>query len=230
MPRRKLLSLLAVPLAASLVGAACSDDDDSSARDDTTTTEETTTTEATTTEARSTTTTAAPTTTAPATTTTAAPTSAAALRGDGLGLVSFGQAPDASMAMLAPLLGAPEEDSGWQPAIGVYGVCPGAQVRALRWGGLSLLFTEGTTDVGTGQHFFSWRQTGSPPPIATSKGLSVGATRTDIDELHPGAIYSEDELVGGPVVEVPVEGGTLIGFLDGGGMLTNLEGGVPCAE
>lgn len=206
-----MAALLAV---AALLAAGCSGDDGGAAEEETTSTSS-----------------SGEVPTSDATTTTAAPSGPAALRGDGLGLAAFGAAPDEALSALQSLLGNPTEDTGWQPsASSSFGTCPGREIRAVRWDGLTLLFTNGSTEHGTGRHFFQWRQLAAPPPIATVKGLSVGATRADAEQLYPGTTVSEDELVAGAVAEIPAEGGTLIGFLDDGDVITNLEAGVPCGE
>ncbi len=134
------------------------------------------------------------------------------------------------MRALTSTLGEPDEDTGWQPAAGAFGTCPGSRVRVVRWGGLTVLFTDGASDFGSGEHFFQWRQMPGAPPVATVRGLGAGATRTDAEALYDEVTTYEDELVGGPVLEVQVEGGRLIGFLDDAGVITSIEAGMPCGE
>ncbi len=215
------LSLL---LTASLV--ACSGDDD--AGDGTTTT-------AAASVAADPTTTAAPITTAETTTaettTTNASATTIALRGDGLGVVDLGATPDVAIAAVTAELGAPTLDTGWEPSFSSYGTCPGEQIRAVEWGGLVLLHTDGDTAVGTGKHLFSWRVTGAPPAVATATGLGFGAVASDAQELYPGAVEvvpPEEPFPGFLAIEA--EGGLITAFLGDADEITNLEAGVVCGE
>ena len=128
----------------------------------------------------------------PATTTTRPPRraepSAIALRGDGLGVVALGAAPDAAIAAVSAELGEPSVDTGWEPSFSTYGTCPGEQIRGVEWDGLVLLFTDGDTAEGTGEHLFTWRVTGAPPAVSTAMGLGFGATAADAEDLYPGEV------------------------------------------
>lgn len=152
------------------------------------------------------------------------------LRGDGLGVVEFGAAPARAVEAVSKSLGAPTVDSGWQPASGPYGTCPGTRIRGVEWDHLVLLFTDGETRSGSGEHLFTWRLTGAPPAVGTAKGLGFKATLTDAEELYPGDVIvtEADEPFPG-FVRVEVEGGRVTGFLDGD-VITNLEGGEGCGE
>jgi hypothetical protein len=216
--RRPLVILVA---ATAMLGAACSSDSPSPAT--------TTSTAA----AESTTSTSAPTTTVEETTTsTPEPVgSESALRGDGLGVVEFGAAPDEAVAAMTAVLGEPTADTGWEPSFSTYGTCPGAQIRGVEWGGLVLLFTDGDTTYGSGEHLFSWRVTGAPPALSTVGGLGFGATAADAEELYPGqieAVPPEDPFPG--FLRIAAEGGPITAFLDAGDSITNLEAGVSCGE
>ena len=216
MRRRRALSLL---LAVTLLG--CGDDDDGVADDTTSTTAP----------PRSTTTTTPSSTVAPTTSSSSPAPSALALRGDGLEVIDLGAAPDAAIAAVTAALGAPTLDTGWESSFSSYGTCPGEQIRAVAWGGLVLLHTDGATDVGTGEHLFSWRITGAPPAVATEKGLGVGATAADAEELYPGQVEvvpAQDPFPG--FLEIQAEGGIIRAFLGDDGEITNLEAGVTCGE
>ena len=179
-------------------------------------------------------------TTAPAETTTSGPTttaapepepSALALRGDGLGVVEFGAAPDDAVAAVAAELGDPAQDTGWEPSFSSYGTCPGEQIRGVEWGGLVLLFTDGDTAEGTGEHFFTWRVNGAPPAVATATGLGFGATAADAEELYPGQVERVPAEEPFPAfLDIQAEGGPLTAYLDDGDAITNLEAGTPCGE
>ena len=157
--------------------------------------------------------------------------SALALRGDGLGVVDLGAAPDAAIAAVTAELGEPSADTGWESSFSSYGTCPGEQIRGVEWGGLVLLFTDGDTDHGSGDHLFTWRVTGAPPPIATASGLGYGATAADADDLYPGQVEhlpAEDPFPA--FLEIDAEGGLITAYLDDQDTITNLEAGATCGE
>jgi hypothetical protein len=164
--------------------------------------------------------------------TTIAPDAASiALRGDGVAVADLGDRADAAVAAVTGSLGEPTGDSGWDPPEGAYGTCPGDRVRAVEWGGLVLLFADGGTEVGRGEHLFGWRVTGAPPAVATATGLGFGATADDAEDLYPGAIERVEAEPPFPAhLVVEVEGGPITAFLDAAGAITNLEAGVPCGE
>lgn len=181
----------------------------------------------------STTTTSASSTTVDATTTsTTAPTaSALALRGDGLGVVELGAAPDDAVEAVSAELGSPSLDTGWQPSFSTYGTCPGEEIRAVEWEGLVLLFTDGRTSYGSGEHLFTWRITGAPPALATASGLGWGASTADARDLYPGEVEevpAEDPFPG--FLRIDAEGGSITAYVDDAGTITNLEAGAPCGE
>ncbi len=181
----------------------------------------------------STTTTSAPeeTEATDATSTTEPATPAIALRGDGLGVVELGAAPDAAIDAVTAELGEPSVDTGWESSFSSYGTCPGERIRGVEWGGLVLLFTDGTTDHGSGEHLFTWRVTGAPPPIATAEGLGYGATAADAEELYAGMVErvpAEDPFPA--FLRIAGEGGQITAYLDEGDTITNLEAGTTCGE
>jgi hypothetical protein len=166
-----------------------------------------------------------------------APTTAAeapasiVLRGDGLGVVTLGDAPDAAVEAVTAELGDPTADSGWQPSFGTYGTCPGERVRGVEWDHLVLLFTDGTTAYGTGQHLFAWRINGSPPALGTATGFGFRATAADAAELYPGdveVVAAEEPFPG--FLRIDADGGTITAYLDDADVVTNLEAGAACGE
>ena len=166
-----------------------------------------------------------------ATSTPASPVATIALRGDGLGVVDLGAAPDPAVAAVAAVLGQPSADTGWEPSASTYGTCPGTQIRVVTWAGVVLLFTNGRTTYGSGQHLFGWQVTGAPPAIGTATGLGFGATAADAHDLYPGrvdTVPAEDPYPG--FLRIKAEGGTITAFLDGADTITNLEAGVSCGE
>ncbi|MFP5255012.1 MAG: hypothetical protein ACLGI8_04085 [Acidimicrobiia bacterium] len=153
------------------------------------------------------------------------------LRGDGLGVVELGAPPEAAVDALTEALGAPTRDTGWDPAFSEYGTCPGEQIRGVEWDHLVLLFTDGATELGEGEHLFAWRVTGAPPALGTATGFGFGATAADAEELYPGQVEqvpAEEPFPAFLVVEA--EGGAITAYLDEDDVVTNLEAGVPCGE
>jgi hypothetical protein len=205
----------ALALTVALLLLSCSDDDSGSSP---------TTTASTSTEAP-----ADSTTTSTTTTTEPAP-SAIALRGDGLGVVALGAVPDVAVAAITDELGEPSADSGWQPS-GSFGACPGDRSRSVEWGGLALLFTDGSTAYGEGEHLSTWRVNDAPPPVATAKGLGYGATAADAEDLYPDHVErvpAEDPFPA--FLTIDAEGGTITAYLDEADSITNLEAGAGCGE
>ena len=173
----------------------------------------------------------APTTTTAPTTTVEEEASAIALRGDGLGVIQLGAAPDAAIAAVAAALGDATVDTGWEPSFSTYGTCPGEQIRGVEWGGLVLLFTDGDTAEGTGEHLFTWRVTGAPPAVSTALGLGFGATAADAEDLYPGEVETVPAEEPFPAfLEIQAEGGLIRAYLDDVGSITNLEAGTACGE
>jgi hypothetical protein len=81
------------------------------------------------------------------------------LRADGLGEFSFGAGPAAVIGRLRSQLGEAPVDTGWVDGGRTpYGTCPGARARAVTFGRLAVLFSDGPTPfAGAGhQHFIGW--------------------------------------------------------------------------
>jgi hypothetical protein len=195
-----------------------------------------------------------PPTTAPATT--GAPTASIRLRPDGLGIAAFGGAERASLDRLARHLGAPDERGSWAGAT-PFGTCPGP-VRAVRWGRLYVLFTNGPTRYAAAGrwHLFAYQvdatqrtkvdpgYTGptppEPPPLRgysprTSAGIGFGSTLAQVRAAYGGrakVTFGEP----GMVHRVRVSFGTagdLWGSLSGGtprSTVTGLAAGAICGE
>lgn len=153
------------------------------------------------------------------------------LRGDGLGVVAFGDDPDDAVEAMTSALGEPTADPGWTPAFSEYGTCPGEQIRAVSWDHLTLLFTDGETAHGAGEHLFSWRVDGAPPALGTETGFGWGATTADAEELHPGQVDqvpAEEPFPGFLVLDSGA--GPITAFVDDEDVVTHLEAGAPCGE
>jgi hypothetical protein len=153
-----------------------------------------------------------PTTTMPPTTgtpiTTAAPVSAGIeLRADGLGVVAFGAGERDALDRLERRLGAPEERGSWAAGANPFGTCPGP-LRAVRWGRLYVLFTNGPTRYGAGGrwHLFAYQVDAvqrtkvdptsvgpTPPPLRgysprTAAGIGFGSTLSQLRRAYPGRV------------------------------------------
>ena len=155
---------------------------------------------------------------------------------DGLGITAFGDTPADAVFIVQSYLGAaPDSDSGWGPAWGAYGACPGSEYRQVEFGGLVLQFTDAGYFAPEGtRQFFSWAYDGSPPGIAFGPP-EIGTTVADLRLLFPGLeIYGADPLFGdtfrssgpGPHDQL---WGTLTGTGDGD-TVTFLSGGWGCGE
>jgi hypothetical protein len=203
------------------------------------------------------TTVAAPTTVAP---TTAAPSTNAArveLRPDGLGVVGFGTGERAALDRLERRLGTPDERGAWRAAT-PFGTCPGP-VRAVRWGRLYVLFTNGPTryEAGGRWHLFTYqvdavRRTAidpdsnalmpppDPPPLRgagprTAAGIGFGSTLAELRRAYGRRLQvSSGEPATGYQFRVGFgAAGELSGSLSGGtsrATVTFLAAGARCGE
>ena len=196
-------------------------------------------------------------TTAPTTTTRPAPTGTVVLRADGLGVAAFGTAEQAAMRALQGQLGRPQERGSWSGA-NPFGTCPGP-VRAVRWGRLYVLFTNGPTRYGPDGrwHLFAWqvdqvRRTAidpqhsgptpppDPPPLRgysprTATGIGFGSTLADLRAVY-GSRLQLGRAESGPTYQFTVRRGAtieLFGSLTGGSpqsTVTGLAAGAVCGE
>lgn len=116
------------------------------------------------------------------------------LRGDGLGIASFGDDADRVIEDLTFALGPPTNDPGWESTLDVF-PCSGDFVRFVEWGGLVVTFTDGETSfapAGT-RHFTAWYTfdgelstvDGIVPSISTVADLEtrVGRIEAEFDDL-----------------------------------------------
>ncbi|MCB2223667.1 MAG: hypothetical protein KQH83_05770 [Actinobacteria bacterium] len=223
----------------SVLGAGSSTTSTEAAATAPTTTEATTSTETTATTAAPTTTTTVPpttTTSTTTTTTTTVPGPAFEFRVDGLGIADFGGTPSDVVDAVRARLGFNETaDSGWGPAWGSYGACPGTEYRQVEFQGLVLQFTDADLFQPAGtRHFFAWSYDGTPAGIAPA-GIDVGTTVADLQALYPTVVLAYDDLYFGDVFRVDpgVNGQQLWGMLTGpdpGDTVTYLTGGYGCGE
>jgi hypothetical protein len=230
----------AVVAAGCLLLVSCSSDDSPSTTDvvttssSTATTSTTTTVKPTTTSSTSTTTT---TTTSTTTTTTVAPTPVLSLRDDGLGEARFGTDADAVVEFVNSLLGDPTTDSGWVPAAGQFGSCPGTEVRGVSWRDLTLMFGDASTVTSGRPHFFAYvygpafARTGiDPPGLQTVAGIGIGSTVAQLRAAYPAADVHEGDRITPPGFSLGDDfSGILTGVTDAD-TVRAIAGGVGCGE
>lgn len=160
------------------------------------------------------------------------------LRPDGIGESTFGQDAELAITWLTDRLGPPNEDSGWVVAVSSpFGVCPGTDVRGLRWGPLQVLFG----DIGTStRQVFTWvyavsllpagEPQGEAAGLQTTEGIGLGSSIADLTAAYPQLSVSTD--IYGPTFTT----GGLAGYsgtissegIDG--FVTSLVGGTYCGE
>ena len=173
------------------------------------------------------------------TTTTVPPAAELVLRGDSLGDVRFGVDAEGAIAYVESLLGAPDSDSGYVDSVSEFGMCPGEQVRGVRWGDLLLLFGD-ESEVASGRlHFYGWRfgpvGTSMPEPVgpATDGGISLGSTVNELLAAHPSADVVNDDVYGAGF-DLDLGGrGLVSGSLSDdspNGVVLDLFGGVNCRQ
>ncbi len=113
------------------------------------------------------------------------------LKANGLGGIGFGTPTDIALVEFALLgdpadEGDPDEDTGWIDApTSPFGVCPGDEVRMVRWGNVRTFFTR----VGlTEGEFFTWQVDGfggfADKRLVTPNGLRLGDTRGQLELLY----------------------------------------------
>ena len=204
--------------------------------------------------------TVAPTTAKPAPTTTPAttgpPLASVRLRPDGLGVAAFGTGEREALDRLGRHLGAPHERDSWGGAT-PFGTCPGP-TRAVRWGRLYVLFTNGPTRyVASGRwHLFAYQVDAiqrtkvdpghngptpppDPPPLGgysprTLAGIGFGSTLAQVRAAYGRRVevtFGEPGMI--HRVRVSFGAGDLWGSLSGGtprSTVTGLAAGAICGE
>jgi hypothetical protein len=103
---------------------------------------------------------------------------------NGFDLARFGDPPPGVMAALTARLGKPDADTGWRPSP-LLPACIGGEprrVRAVRWGGLRMYFSDAATAYapkGTPHFNGYWLQHAAVvgrARIATAAGITIGST------------------------------------------------------
>jgi hypothetical protein len=177
---------------------------------------------------------------------TPAPPAALVLTPNGLDSVKLGDEPDAAVNALTAILGEPSLDNGWEASFSSYGTCPGTQIRAVGWGPLLLLFTDGTSAYAktARQHLFEIaygeQYAGDPPativiPVTTQLGITLGSTRAEIKATYGGNVaFDPENEIFGPAFHVgPLGPGGIYGFLTkatDAGKVMELVAGQLCGE
>lgn len=161
------------------------------------------------------------------------------LSGDSLGDVRFGVDAEGAIAYVESLLGAPDSDSGYVDFASDFGMCPGSQVRGVRWGDLLLLFGD-ESEVASGRlHFYGWRfgplRSTAPAPAgpATEGGVTLGSTVNELLEAHPTADVVNDDVYGAGFDLDLGSRGLVSGSLTDDsptGVIVDLFGGVNCRQ
>lgn len=133
---------------------------------------------------------------------------------DGLGIVSFGDDADATIAAVTAVLGESDNDSGWVDPLSI-GACAGEQARFVAWGSLYLYFSDESA-FGHGEpHFFGYSYGSEsdleaiPEGLATTEGIGLGTTVAFLraayhdvvveageEGLFPSNFYVDDNLSG----------------------------------
>ena len=170
------------------------------------------------------------------------------LQGDGLGAIAFGAPADEVIAGLTLRWGPPDTDSGWvDAATSPFGACPGNKVRAVGWGGFSVLLSDGPTPHGPAgrRHFFTWEYQvpdpahpgpdpgGNRPVLRTAKGISVGATVASLQRAYGDKLELFDEPPGGPRFGVALPDGSIFGSVTAtrpDGLVVTIVSGGGCGE
>ena len=152
------------------------------------------------------------------------------LSSKGLGIVPLGAEPEAAIAAVSAVFGAPTFDTGWVDA----GNCPGTEYREVSWDGLALQFNDAAdaTAPDGGRHFFGYAYSGSDAGLTTAEGISLGATVAELEAAYNTALSTEDNPAIGPIWQVDAElffGGGLSG-LAADEVVTSIQGGIQCAE
>lgn len=142
-------------------------------------------------------------------------------------MLRFGTDADAAIEFLGGIFGPPTSDSGWTTAgSSPFGVCPGAEVRGVQYGPLTVLF--GDVDGSESREFHTWTYSdsgiGDVYGLMTPGGIGLGSTSSDIAASAADAEFFSDEVFGDTA-----DFQQLFASLDGD-EVTFLNGGAGCGE
>jgi hypothetical protein len=120
------------------------------------------------------------------------------LNPDGLGLVSFGDEPEAVIEAVTEVLGTPSDDTGWSEPLSI-SACPGTEVRRVEWSALALFFgDESAVATGT-RHLFAYAYgtvedlEAEPAGLATPEGIGLGSTVAYLRAAYPSVVLEPGE-------------------------------------
>jgi hypothetical protein len=156
------------------------------------------------------------------------------LGADGLGLVTFGDEPDAAVAALTDVLRPPTEDTGWVEPLSL-SACPGTEIRRVSWDALSLFFGDESRVASGSRHLFAYAYgtaedlEGEPVGLATDQGIGLGTTVEYLEAAYPDVVIEPGE--DGVIEPSFFVDETLSGRLTGGAdddLVTVIVGGDPC--
>lgn len=133
---------------------------------------------------------------------------------DGLGIATFGDNADATIAAVTAVLGESDNDSGWVDPLSI-GACAGQQARFVAWGSLYLYFSDESAFGHGDPHFFGYSYGSEsdleviPEGLATTEGIGLGTTVAFLraayhdvvveageEGLFPSNFYVDDNLSG----------------------------------
>ncbi len=164
------------------------------------------------------------------------------LAGDGVELGTywlwFGMEEPDALTMANEALGQPSYDSGWVNSFSEFGTCPGVEVRGVRYGDFTMLYTTAETDYWPAgiSHFFAYTYNGPTPHMETVAGIGIGSTVDDLYAAYDIDVNVTEHSIDPGLGEYSVylgdwSGiyGTLTG-VDGTSQVLNITGGRGCAE
>jgi hypothetical protein len=171
------------------------------------------------------------------------------LRVDGLGEFAFGAGPAVLLGRLNLQLGTPTADTGWVDGGWTpYGTCPGARARAVTFGRLTVLLSDGPTPLASAgqQHLIAWvleeprhpsAGQGTPTPVLVDREpVTAGEPLRKLRDVYGERVRVLDRgdrfEIGPPIPAGGLKGlprfnGTLRGVGEAATIVT-LRAGVPC--
>jgi len=156
------------------------------------------------------------------------------LNQNGLGLVTFGDDPEAAIVAVTAVLGAPTEDTGWSEPLAI-SACSGTQLRRVSWGSLSLYFGDDSPIEQGTPHLFAYSYgnaedlEGAPVGLTTPEGIGLGTTVQFLQAAYPDVVIDAGEE--GIIEPSFFVNDLLSGRLTGGGdddLVTAIIGGDAC--